>query len=95
MGNNEVKHFVLYGGHGSGKTVLVVQTAKIVMGKLKEEPSMDNALFVVYAGSNFLETSPLLQNLELMLKDADCIMHCYSLYKLIVNLIINIYFKVS
>ena len=37
IGNNEVKHVVLYGGHGSGKTVLGVQTAKIVLGNLKEE----------------------------------------------------------
>ena len=83
VGNNEVKHFVLYGGHGSGKTVLAVQTAKIVMGKLQEEAQIGNVLLVVYAGSLYLrETSPLLQNIEGMVKEEDCIKHYYTLKKL-------------
>ena len=80
--NNEVKHFVLYGGHGSGKTVLGVQTAKIVLAKLKEESPNDNVLFVVYTGSNVVETSPLLQNIEGMLKEEDCIKHFYTTKRL-------------
>ena len=79
VGNNEVKHFVLFGGHGSGKTVLGVQTAKIVLGKLKEKYPNNNVLFVVHAGEAVLERSPLLQNIEGMLKEEDCIKHYYTL----------------
>ena len=82
--NNEVKHFVLFGGHGSGKTVLGVQTANIVMGKLQEEePHMDSVLFVINS-ENWCSTEkgPLLQNIETMFKDEDCVKHFYPLKKL-------------
>ena len=76
--DNELRHFVIYGGHGTGKTVLGLQTANIVIGKLKEASPKGCVLFIIDADSVSTKKTPLLLSIEAMFKDEDCIKHFYT-----------------
>ena len=77
--NMKLRHVVLYGGHGTGKTILGIEVVKMFMAKIRQEQSKTTSkeipnLFVIdmnYRNKFLKQKSPLLHQLENMLQHED------------------------
>ena len=77
----DLRNFFIAGAPGTGKTLLGVETTKLVMDELKSWPQgLD--LFVLDAAEDTTEKTSLIQSIESMFKSENCVKHFYSLNKL-------------